>query len=228
MIQKTEAISNKKTNQQKKVKQKNKKIKYSSEYIAYIENGESGAVFIARDIADKIDTTGKWVDVVELEYDKRNDAKKDYKYFVVELFNRREQPKYEKHMTLDEKKFLTWQVASADIAKQRSNGVAGSKFLVLPRLVNYNKGRWTTVKYAYNKTFARRVPDNCFNSSCEWRKTKKYIPPIKDDWKYEIIATIKLNNKQLKYIRLNAFDINQKIHKNKSAKIEYFNLSDYK
>lgn len=40
------------------------KIKYDSEYISYVENGDSVAVFIVRDIVRSIDTSGMWIDVI--------------------------------------------------------------------------------------------------------------------------------------------------------------------
>jgi len=42
-----------------------KKIKYDAEYIAYVKNGESAAVFITRDIAKEILTDGMWVAVID-------------------------------------------------------------------------------------------------------------------------------------------------------------------
>lgn len=40
--------------------------RYDSNYISYIESGESAAVFIVRDIVNSIDTNGKWIDVISL------------------------------------------------------------------------------------------------------------------------------------------------------------------
>ena len=40
------------------------KIKYDSAYISYVANGDSAAVFIARDIVRSIDTSGMWIDVI--------------------------------------------------------------------------------------------------------------------------------------------------------------------
>ena len=40
------------------------KIKYDSEYISYVANGDSAAVFIVRDIVKSIDTSGMWIDVI--------------------------------------------------------------------------------------------------------------------------------------------------------------------
>ena len=42
------------------------KWKHDTEYISYIESGESAAVFIVRDIVNSIDTSGKWIDVISL------------------------------------------------------------------------------------------------------------------------------------------------------------------
>ena len=49
------------------MKSNNQKIKYSPEYISYLENGESAAVFITRDIVKLINTKDKWIDVIELQ-----------------------------------------------------------------------------------------------------------------------------------------------------------------
>ena len=44
-----------------------KKEKYDAEYISYIESGESAAVVVARDIVKSINTTWKWIDIVDLK-----------------------------------------------------------------------------------------------------------------------------------------------------------------
>ena len=43
------------------------KVAYSAEYISYVENGESAAVFITRDIAKEVPTNGMWVDVISAD-----------------------------------------------------------------------------------------------------------------------------------------------------------------
>ena len=43
------------------------KVSYSTEYISYVENGESAAVFITRDIAKDVPTKGMWVDVISAD-----------------------------------------------------------------------------------------------------------------------------------------------------------------
>ena len=47
------------------MKSNNQKIKYSPEYISYLANGDSAAVFITRDIVKSINTKDKWIDVIE-------------------------------------------------------------------------------------------------------------------------------------------------------------------
>ncbi|MBD5522290.1 MAG: hypothetical protein HDR03_13890 [Lachnospiraceae bacterium] len=49
------------------------KIKYDADYISYVESGESAAVFVARDIVRSIDTSGMWIDILNLKGDKNDD-----------------------------------------------------------------------------------------------------------------------------------------------------------
>ena len=53
----------------------NKKRKYDDEYIAYINSGESSAVFIVRDVCKSIDTTGFWIDITNMSAYKNDDDK---------------------------------------------------------------------------------------------------------------------------------------------------------
>ena len=70
-----------------------KKIKYDAEYIAYVKNGESAAVFITRDIAKEIPTNGMWVDVIDCDGYSEDDVW-DFKFIKVELFKKRIKPVY--------------------------------------------------------------------------------------------------------------------------------------
>lgn len=51
------------------MKSNNQKIKYSPEYISYLANGDSAAVFITRDIVKSINTENKWIDVIEPDWE---------------------------------------------------------------------------------------------------------------------------------------------------------------
>ena len=117
------------------------KKKYDAEYISYVESGESAAVFVARDIVRSIDTTGKWIDVLEphpVGY-KNQDGQWDFEYFIVELFPRKTRPKYPEEADEEDKKYITWQTAHADIDRQRRQGYRGVRFKICPKLVNRNK-----------------------------------------------------------------------------------------
>ncbi len=115
------------------------KKKYDVEYISYVESGESAAVFVVRDIVRSINTTGMWIDVLDLEGYKNKDDRWDFKYIDVELFPRRLHPKYPASASEEDKKYITWKTANEDIAEQRSHGYNGSKFRINPKLVDRNK-----------------------------------------------------------------------------------------
>ena len=172
-----------------KKQQLKNKVSYSSEYISYIENGESAAVFIARDIAKAVPTQGMWIDVLSMDKKERKDNRWDFNSFIVELFPRKTKPVYPKDATKENKKYITWQTAHEDIEKQREQGFKGSRYIIRPRLVNHNKGKYITRLAVWNVTFGRWVPDKWFTSSCEWREKKE---PIKAKWEYEISTIEKL------------------------------------
>lgn len=158
-------------------------IKYEAAYISYVKNGESAAVFITRDLATEVPTDGMWVDVVSADKKGRKDDRWDFNYFIVELFPRKTKPVYPEKASDSVKKYITWQTAHKDIELQRKHGYHGPKYKICPRLLNRNKGMFTKKKAVWNKTFDRWVPDEWFNSSCEWRE--KNIP-VKAKWEYEI------------------------------------------
>ena len=117
------------------------KKKYDAAYISYVESGESAAVFVVRDIVMAIDTTGKWIDVLDLVGYKNQDGRWDFEYFTFELFPRKTQPRYPAGASEEDKKYITWQTAHADIDRQRRQGYQGVRFKIFPRLVNRNKGK---------------------------------------------------------------------------------------
>ena len=117
------------------------KKKYDAAYISYLELGESAAVFVVRDIVKVIDTTGKWIDVLDLVGYKNQGGQWDFEYFTVELFPRKTQPKYPAWASEEGKKYITWQTAHADIDWQRWQGYRGARFKIYPKLVNRNKGK---------------------------------------------------------------------------------------
>lgn len=159
------------------------KIRYSSEYISYVEHGDSAAVFIVRDIVRTIDTTGTWIDVIETLGNKNEYGKWDFSSIEIELFPRKIKPNYSECSSDEDKKYITWETANKDITQQRSNGYRGKKYIICLKLVNKNKGKTITRKRIWNKKFHQYVPKDWMSSDCEVREEKV---PIKPDWEYRI------------------------------------------
>ncbi len=168
---------------------KKKKIQYDAEYISYVESGESSAVFITRDIVKSINTNGKWVDVISVDGYWNENRRWEFQSFSVELFPRKTRPVYPPQASDEEKKYITWQTAHADIQDLRKHGYKGAKFEIFPKLVNANKGKYRTIQAVWNKTFNRWVQKNWFTSSCEWRKRKV---PLQPKWEYRILKIQRL------------------------------------
>lgn len=179
--------------------------KHDSEYISYIESGESAAVFIVRDIVNSIDTKGKWVDVISLNtYYKRGAGDRmAFNWIIVELFPRKMQPKYDKNDSAHNR-YLTWVTAYEDIAKQRQAGFHGEKYLVLCNLYNKNKNKFTT-----HTIIARKY----------WEPMEAYRPmdvkdPVDPEWEYRIQAVKRVNAKQVSYIQNHEWKLEEKIREN--------------
>lgn len=179
--------------------------KHDTEYISYIESGESAAVFIVRDIVNSIDTKGKWVDVISLNtYYKRGAGdRKAFNWIIVELFPRKMQPKYDKNDSAHNR-YLTWVTTHEDIAKQRQAGFHGEKYLVLCDLYNKNKNKFTT-----HTIIARKY----------WEPMEAYRPmevkdPVDPEWEYRIQAVKKVNAKQVSYIQNHEWELEEKIREN--------------
>ena len=189
--------------------------KHDTEYISYIEGGESAAVFIVRDIVNSIDTKGKWVDVISLNtYYKRGAGDRmAFNWIIVELFPRKMQPKYDKNDSAHNR-YLTWVTAHEDIAKQRQAGFHGEKYLVLCNLYNKNKNKFTT-----HTIIARKY----------WEPMEAYRPmevkdPVDPEWEYRIQAVKKVNAKQVSYIQNHEWELEEKIRENGKPTLAIFGL----
>lgn len=179
--------------------------KHDTEYISYIESGESAAVFIVRDIVNSIDTKGKWVDVISLNtyYKRGADDRMAFNWIIVEIFPRKMQPKYDKNDSAHNR-YLTWVTAHEDIAKQRQAGFHGEKYLVFCNLYNKNKNKFTT-----HTIIARKY----------WEPMEAYRPmevkdPVDPEWEYRIQAVKKVNAKQVSYIQNHEWELEEKIREN--------------
>ena len=179
--------------------------KHDTEYISYIESGESAAVFIVRDIVNSIDTKGKWIDVISLNtYYKRGAGDRmAFNWIIVELFPRKMQPKYDKNDSAHNR-YLTWVTAHEDIAKQRQAGFHGEKYLVLCNLYNKNKNKFTT-----HTIIARK-----YWEPMEANRPMEVKDPVDPEWEYRIQAVKKVNAKQVSYIQNHEWELEEKIREN--------------
>lgn len=101
-------------------------------FISYYETGEAEAVYIVRDLAKDVDTTGKWIDVVSASTFGTDCEKIGFNRIIVELFPRITRPDYGDDVY--ENRYLCWHAAHKDIALHRSKNHHGEKFLVLCKL----------------------------------------------------------------------------------------------
>lgn len=193
--------------------------KHDSEYISYIESGESAAVFIVRDIVNSIDTKGKWVDVISLNiyYKRGADDRMAFNWIIVKLFPRKMQPKYDKNDSAHNR-YLTWVTAHEDIAKQRQAGFHGEKYLVLCNLYNKNKNKFTT-----HTIIARKY----------WEPMEAYRPmdvqdPVDPEWEYRIQAVKRVNAKQVSYIQDHEWKLEEKIRENGKPTLAILGLQGQK
>lgn len=75
------------------------KMKYDAEYISYVNNGDSAAVFIVRDIVKSINTAGMWIDVIKTSGYKNKFNKWDFSNITIELFPRKTKPIYPQYVS---------------------------------------------------------------------------------------------------------------------------------
>lgn len=206
--------------------EKEKRKKYSPEYISYVERGDSAAVFITRDIVNSIDTRKKWIDVVEINafdyYDEEDNARKDFNYFIVELFPRITTPDYSNVADEEDRKYITWKTAIDDITVQRAKGYVGPKFLILARLWKKRVLKGTEMAL-YNKAEHRFLPGlkQYPNALTEYRKKKIY----EIEYTYSIKAVKTLSKNEYDYIEKNINQIDNLIDKNKKVDLSYFNVT---
>lgn len=194
---------------------------YDDAYISYVENSESTAVLIVRDIVKEIDTKGKWIDVRHMEKRFLSHTEGDFSFIIVELFSRKQRPTYPEQMAEETNSdyknriaYITWQTATADIHHQRTQGIKGDVYIVLPCLKNENES-------TYDKHYI--VWDHSNRHFKRVRESNQYVnilkPPI---WGYDIIATRKINHQQLRYIEKNLYQIISKTHKKSVVTLSLF------
>ncbi|MBR1657668.1 MAG: hypothetical protein IJ697_04290 [Synergistaceae bacterium] len=196
---------------------KNDSWKHDSDYISYIDSGESAAVFIVRDLANAVDTRGKWIDIVSMSIYYLKDNTRAFNWIVAELFPRKIQPEYDKN-DVEHNRYLTWRAAHEDISCQRAEGYIGPKFLVLCSIRNMNKGKFTVHTRV-------RTLKKYWEPQSAYREVKEIIrQPFPPEWIYIIRAVKEINSEQVEYIRNNENTLIEKIRKNKGASLEIFDF----
>ena len=194
---------------------------YDAAYITYVKSNKSTAVLIVRDMVKDIDTKGKWIDVRHMEKRFLSHSDEDFSFIIVELFSRKQKPAYPKQMAEETNSdyknriaYITWQTATADIHHQRTQGIKGDVYIVLPCLKNEHES-------TYEKHYI--VWDNSHRHFKRVRESNQYVyilkPPI---WGYDIVATKKINHQQLRYIEKNLYQIIGKTHKKSAVTLSIF------
>lgn len=195
---------------------------YDAAYIAYVKSSESTAVLIVRDMVKDIDTKGKWIDVRHMEKRFLSHTDGDFSFIIVELFSRKQKPSYPKKMAEETDSdyknriaYITWQTATADISHQRTQGIKGDIYIVLPRLKNEHESM-------YDEHYI--VWDDKHRHFKRVRESTQYVSILKPPkWRYDIVATKKINHQQLRYIEKNLHQIIGKTHKKTGVTLSIFN-----
>ena len=182
-----------------------KGIKYDEEYLSYLNNGESAVVYITRDIVKSIDTSNKWIDVIDHDGEKNWDSQWKFNYIVVELFPRKKKPQYPKGADDSEKRYLTWKTAHDDIDEQRSAGVSGEEFRIEVKLVNKNKrGSWVTwtEKRIWDEEKQHWVMDGKITPSCKEKNLRfKEFVRKEPKWRYIILGIKRIEPEKKKSVK---------------------------
>lgn len=189
-------------------KKKDEKWRHDPEYIAYCKYGDSAAVFILRDIVKNVDTTGYWIDIIDLvdrkhykkSYDLSDDGLylkinrdvHDFEYFVGELFPRITKPHCSKCLTQEDKKYLTWLTAKGDIAEQRKNGYVGRKYMVYPILeMNTTIRKEDVVQYFCPSNMKWYDEKKYLGAFLKKRTVERTIEETKPDYKIKLVKRVK-------------------------------------
>lgn len=200
---------------------------YDAAYISYVKNNESIAVTIVRDMVQDIATKGKWIDVRHMEKRFLSRSEQDFSFIIVELFSRTLKPTYPKQMAEETNSdyknriaYITWQTATADIGQQRTKGIKGDVYIVLPCLKNEHESSYEKHYVVWNDSHKhfKRV-----------RKSDHYVTIVKPPlWRYDIVATKKINHHQLRYIEKNLNHIIGKTRKKSVITLSMFSPPEKK
>ncbi|MBP3915280.1 hypothetical protein [Clostridium sp.] len=171
-------------------------------YLTYKEKGESLAINIIKNNVANLNTKNKWVDIVAIStYKKYN--RFAYNYIIFEVFERKIRPNYPKKEFFTDMQYqevvdyITWKTANDDIKSQKSNGVAGPKYIISVDIVNQKK--YVYEERLWNTTFNQFVPWNWKTPSCILKKEKKCL----NNYKYIVKNFKKVSDKEIRTLKKN-------------------------
>lgn len=107
----------------------------------YNTTGEATAVHIVRDLAENVNTKGKWIDVVSMNTCNTRYDTLNFNRIIVELFPRITHPQYTNDPEFN--KYICWKTAHNDIASHRSKNHHGEKYIVHFRLYFKEENRYS-------------------------------------------------------------------------------------
>ena len=90
----------------------------------YNTSGEAETVYIVREDAKDVDTSGKWIDALF-----QRELGQKYKMMIVELFPRKTKPQYTRNILYN--RYICWQAAHGDIEDYRMDNYHGEKYVVI-------------------------------------------------------------------------------------------------
>lgn len=189
------------------------------EYFNYLRSDEATVVFITKYLAKNIECEGKWIDVIDYDAYGERDGKTAFNYMVIELFNRKIKPHYPKGSELQLKKAITWKAAHEDINKQRSVGIKGTKYLILCKLFNKNRGKkevklfpnWNEEYGGFD--FTGKVPTTTIAKEID----------AKPEWHYKVIDSRAITVQQFNRIKATYnTKIYPRIYEEKYVKMTWF------
>lgn len=197
------------------------------EYSNYLRSEEATVVYLAKYVAEELDTKNKWINVVDydnwgykINLDKNGNEieKLAFNYIIVELYQRKINPKYPEDADRRLKRAITWKASHEDISAQRSQGIRGPMFLITCQLYNINRGKKKTVKYDnWNEEFGGFDLTGKYPTTTITRKVD-----IEPEWDYRITGIRPTDDEKNEMIRKNYSFINSRITDERRVNIDWF------
>ncbi len=188
------------------------------EYEKYNKSEESFIVSLIKIHAKNLDTTTKWIHVVEYDCWRWIDEKPCFNYIIIELFNRMIKPKYPANADSSLRRAITWEVCHEDIDKQKALGIKGPLFLVTCSLIDVNYGKKVLKSFDnWNEDYGGfdhtgKVPTTTITKEVNMEPKRNY----------KITGLKQIDNQRLLFIQENYKSIYARINEERKVKIDWF------